>query len=101
MNNGAEFESQFHWHTEALDIRHVYIRPRTPGLNGKVERSHRVDDQEFTSCWISTASPMISTHSIRSCVSGRTTTITIVRTGRSTGRPRTNDFSQRPELRCH
>ena len=25
----------------------VYIRPRTPRLNGKVERSHRVDDQEF------------------------------------------------------
>jgi Integrase core domain len=32
---------------EELDIRHVYIRPRTPHLNGKVERSHRVDDQEF------------------------------------------------------
>ncbi len=29
------------------DIRHVYIRPRTLHLNGKVERSHRVDDQEF------------------------------------------------------
>ena len=37
----------FHWHLEGLDIRHVYIRPRTPHLNGKVERSHRVDDQEF------------------------------------------------------
>ena len=46
-DNGAEFQSQFHWHAEALDIRHVYIRPRTPHLNGKVERSHRVDDQEF------------------------------------------------------
>ena len=46
-DNGAEFQSQFHWHAEALDIRHVYIRPRTPRLNGKVERSHRVDDQEF------------------------------------------------------
>ena len=34
-------------HPEGLDIRHVYIRPRTPHLNGKVERSHRVDDQEF------------------------------------------------------
>jgi transposase InsO family protein len=44
---GAEFQSQFHWHVEGLDIRHVYIRPRTPHLNGKVERSHRVDDQEF------------------------------------------------------
>lgn len=46
-DNGAEFQSRFHWHLERLDIRHVYIRPRTPHLNGKVERSHRVDDQEF------------------------------------------------------
>jgi transposase InsO family protein len=45
IDNGAEFQSQFHWHAEALDIRHVYIRPGTPPLNGKVERSHRVDDQ--------------------------------------------------------
>ena len=47
-DNGAEFQSQFHWHVEALDIRHVYIRPRAPHLNGKVERSHRIDDQEFS-----------------------------------------------------
>ncbi len=46
-DNGAEFQSRFHWYLESLDIRHVYIRPRTPHLNGKVERSHRVDDQEF------------------------------------------------------
>lgn len=46
-DNGAEFQSRFHWHLEAQDIRHVYIRPRTPHLNGKVERSHRVDEQEF------------------------------------------------------
>jgi len=46
-DNGAEFQSRFHWHLDALDIRHVYIRPRTPHLNGKVERSHRIDDQEF------------------------------------------------------
>ena len=46
-DNGAEFQSNFHWHAESLDIRHVYIRPRTPRLNGKVERSHRIDDEEF------------------------------------------------------
>jgi transposase InsO family protein len=45
-DNGAEFQSHFHWHLQDLDIRHVYIRPRAPHLNGKVERSHRVDDQE-------------------------------------------------------
>ena len=27
-------------------IQHVYIKPRTPPLNGKVERSHRTDQQE-------------------------------------------------------
>ena len=43
----TEFQSHFHWRLQALDIRHVYIRPRTPHLNGKVERSHRMDDQEF------------------------------------------------------
>lgn len=31
----------------ACGIRHVNIRPRTPHLNGTVERSHRVDGQEF------------------------------------------------------
>jgi transposase InsO family protein len=46
-DNGAEFQSHFHWHLEDLDIQHAYIRPRTPHLNGKVERSHRVDDQKF------------------------------------------------------
>jgi hypothetical protein len=28
-------------------IRHVYIKPSTPRLNGKVERSYRIDDDEF------------------------------------------------------
>ncbi len=46
-DNGAEFQSKFHWHAESLDITHVYIRPRTPRLNGKVERSHRIDNEEF------------------------------------------------------
>ena len=35
-----EFQAQFHWHVEDLGIRHVYIKPRSPHLNGKVERSH-------------------------------------------------------------
>src|SRR6476646_1294882 len=37
----------FHWHVLDQGIRHVYIRPATPRLNGKVERSHRIDDEEF------------------------------------------------------
>jgi len=46
-DNGAEFQSQFHWHVLDHGIQHVYIKPRTPRLNGKVERSHRIDQEEF------------------------------------------------------
>ncbi len=28
-------------------IGHTYIKPATPRLNGKVERSHRIDAEEF------------------------------------------------------
>ena len=47
-DNGHEFKWQFHWHLEKeLGISHVYIKPRSPNLNGKVERSHRTDKREF------------------------------------------------------
>jgi transposase InsO family protein len=46
-DNGAEFQSRFHYHVLDRGIGHVYIRPATPRLNGKVERSHRIDQEEF------------------------------------------------------
>jgi transposase InsO family protein len=46
-DNGAEFQSSFHWQVLDRGIGHVYIKPRTPRLNGKVERSHRIDAEEF------------------------------------------------------
>jgi transposase InsO family protein len=46
-DRGHEFQAQFHWHVEDKGIRHVYIKPRTPRLNGKVERAHRTDKDEF------------------------------------------------------
>ena len=46
-DNGAEFQAALHWHVTDRGIRHVYIKPATPRLNGKVERSHRIDDEEF------------------------------------------------------
>ena len=46
-DNGAEFGSQFHVHVLDRGIRHVYIKPATPRLNGKVDRSHRIDEEEF------------------------------------------------------
>ncbi len=46
-DRGHEWQAQFHWHVEDKGIRHVYIKPRSPQLNGKVERSHRTDQEEF------------------------------------------------------
>jgi transposase InsO family protein len=46
-DNGAEFQGGFHWHVLDRGIGHTYIKPATPRLNGKVERSHRIDNDEF------------------------------------------------------
>ena len=46
-DRGHEWQAQFHWHVEDKGMGHVYIKPRTPQLNGKVERSHRSDREEF------------------------------------------------------
>ena len=46
-DNGHEFQAKFQWRVEYLGIRHAYIKRGTPQLNGKVERSHRSDQQEF------------------------------------------------------
>ena len=47
MDNGHEVQAKFHWHVEDKAIRHAYIKPGSAQLNGKVERSHRSDEQEF------------------------------------------------------
>ena len=46
-DNGHEFPFAFALAVQALGIRHRYIRPRRPQQNGKVERSHRIDQEEF------------------------------------------------------
>jgi hypothetical protein len=46
-HDGVEFGASFHWHLLDKGIDHVKIKPRTPRLNGKVERSHRIDSEEF------------------------------------------------------
>ncbi len=39
--------TKFHAHVSDLGMIHTYIKPRTPRLNGKVERSHLTDQREF------------------------------------------------------
>jgi len=46
-DNGHEFQAKFHWQLEDMGVRHAYIKPRTPRLNGKVERSYGTDQREF------------------------------------------------------
>lgn len=46
-DNGHEFQTKFHWHVEDQGIRHVSMKPASPNLNGKVERSHLTDKLEF------------------------------------------------------
>ena len=46
-DNGHEFQTKFQWHVSDLGMLHVDIKPTTPRLNGKVERSHLTDQREF------------------------------------------------------
>jgi transposase InsO family protein len=46
-DNGNEFPLEFALTVQAAGIGHRYITPRRPEQNGKVERSHRIDDEEF------------------------------------------------------
>jgi transposase InsO family protein len=48
-DNGMEFPLAFKLAVEAAGIKHRYIKPRRPQQNGKVERSHRIDAEEFWS----------------------------------------------------
>jgi transposase InsO family protein len=43
----ARHQAGFALAVQAAGIRHRYIRPRRPRQNGKVERSHRIDQEEF------------------------------------------------------
>lgn len=46
-DNGSKFSEQFSWHLQDLGISHRKTRVRRPEENGKVERSHRTDQDEF------------------------------------------------------
>ena len=46
-DHGNEFGTDFTWHLRDLGIAHRQIPPGCPEANGKVERSHRTDEEEF------------------------------------------------------
>jgi transposase InsO family protein len=46
-DNDSSFGPQFTWHLSDLSISHRHIPPGCPEVNGKVERSHKTDAEEF------------------------------------------------------
>src|SRR5262245_1102299 len=46
-DNGSEWGADFTGHLHDLGIAHKHIPPGCPESNGKVERSHRTDEDEF------------------------------------------------------
>jgi transposase InsO family protein len=46
-DHGSEFGTDFTWHLRDLGSAHKHIPPGCPEVNGKVERSHRTDGEEF------------------------------------------------------
>jgi transposase InsO family protein len=93
-DNGGGFAAAFHWHVQDLGIEHVYIKPATPRLNGKVERSHRIDAEEFYRMLdgVVVDDAKVFTTSSRS---GRTSTTSSARTARWEVRRRTSDYARR------
>lgn len=46
-DNDSSFGAEFTWHLHDLGIEHRRNPPGCPEANGKVERSHRTDEDEF------------------------------------------------------
>ncbi|MBS0169797.1 MAG: transposase family protein [Nitrospira sp.] len=49
VDNGTEFPLAFALAVQGAGIRLRHIKPRRPEQSGKVERSHRIDEEEFWS----------------------------------------------------
>jgi hypothetical protein len=80
----------------------MYIRPRTLHLNGKVVRSHRVDEQEFYQLLDKDGITDDIACSTISFANGRTTTTTTSHMEVSKGKRPTSDSWQRNTLLgCH
>jgi len=81
-------------------VGHVYIKPRTPRLNGKVERSHRIDAEEFYQLLDSVVidDAQIFNDKLREWEDSTTTTDPMAA---STARPPMKDSSSEPRPGCN
>jgi hypothetical protein len=46
-DNRHELPAKFYWYIEGKGMRHAYVKPSSPQINGKVELSHRSDREEL------------------------------------------------------
>lgn len=46
-DNGSEFMGEFNKHLQSLNVKHEFIYPRSPQINGYVERFNRTFKEEF------------------------------------------------------
>ena len=94
-DNGAEFQSGFHWHVLDRGIQHVYIKPRTRGSTARWSAPTASMPKSSTDCSTACRS---TTHSCSatSSKSGRTTTTTTDHTAVSAARPPMRGSARRP-----
>jgi Integrase core domain len=99
-DNGAEFQSSFHWHVLDQGIGHIYIRPATPRLNGKVceDGAHTASTPKSSTDYSTASSKTTPACSTRNSGNGRTTTTTTGPTAGLEAKPRTKDCYKRPRL---
>lgn len=51
IDGGSEFKAEFEEACRELDLPLFVLPPRSPKLNGRVERSHRTHEEEFYQCF--------------------------------------------------
>ncbi|MGD9891370.1 MAG: integrase core domain-containing protein [Dehalococcoidia bacterium] len=51
IDGGSEYKAEFEAACEALGVRLFVLPPKSPKLNGRVERSHRTHEEEFYQCY--------------------------------------------------
>jgi hypothetical protein len=97
-DNGHEFQAQFHWHVEDLGIRYAYIKLASPQLNGKVERSHPTDEQEFNQLPTYTDDVDLRAGSPNGSSSTTSPDLTVHSTERHLTRSSVSDYNRTPDV---
>jgi transposase-like protein len=94
-DNGSEFQAAFHWHILDRGIKHTYIRPATPRLNGKASSAPTASTPRSSTGSSKESSSTTARCSRTSCKNGRTSTTSTGHTAAWAGRLPTNGSDKR------